>query len=150
DEVFAGSINGDSALEIEVTRLTADNTISRIVRMVEEAQAQKAPVQSRVDQFAKVYTPIVVVAAAFIAILPPLLFHAPLFDSVDGVHGWLYRALALLVIACPCALVISTPVSIIGAITSAARRGVLIKGGASLEALSRITVFAFDKTGTLT
>lgn len=149
-EVFAGTINGDGVLKIRVTRLAADNTLSRIIQLVEEAQSVRAPSQRLIDQIARVYTPVVVVVAALIAILPPLLFGAPFYEAVDGTHGWLYRALALLVIACPCALVISSPVTIISAITAAARRGVLIKGGAHLEALGRVKAFAFDKTGTLT
>lgn len=149
NEVYAGTINGEATLEVEVTRLVADNTIHRIIRMVEDAQAQKAPAQTQVDRFAKVYTPAVIIAAILLAIIPSLLFHAPLLNE-GSVHGWLYRSISLLVIACPCALVISTPVSIIGGITSAARHGVLIKGGATLEALGKVTVLAFDKTGTLT
>jgi Cd2+/Zn2+-exporting ATPase len=149
DPVYAGTINGEMALEIEVTHRAADSTVSRIIHMVEEAQAQKAPVQARVDRFARVYTPLVVLVAAVLAVAPPVLFNAPFLDA-GGTHGWLYRALSLLVIACPCALVISTPVSIIGAITSAARRGVLVKGGAALETLGQVRAFAFDKTGTLT
>lgn len=150
DEVFAGTINGSGALEISVTRLAADNTIQRIIRLVEEAQSVRAPSQRLIDQFARVYTPAVVLIAAFVAVVPPLLFNAPFYDLADGTHGWLYRALSLLVIACPCALVISTPVTVISAITAAARRGVLIKGGAHLEMLGRVRAFAFDKTGTLT
>jgi Cd2+/Zn2+-exporting ATPase len=149
DTVFAGTINGAGALEVRVTHLTADNTINRIIRMVEEAQSVRAPSQRLVDQIARVYTPAVVVVALLIAVLPPLLFGAPFYDTV-GEHGWLYRALSLLVIACPCALVISTPVTVISAISAAARRGVLIKGGAHLEALATVKAFAFDKTGTLT
>src|SRR5690606_1866810 len=150
DEVFAGTINGSGALEISVTRLAADNTIQRIIRLVEEAQSVRAPSQRLIDQFARVYTPAVVLIAAFVAVVPPLLFNAPFYDLADGTHGWLYRALSLLVIACPCALVISTPVTVISAITAAARRGVLIKGGAHLEMLGRVRAFAFDKAGTLT
>jgi Cd2+/Zn2+-exporting ATPase len=146
NEVFAGTINGEGVLEIEVTHVAADNTISRIIRMVEEAQERKAPAERFVNQFAKVYTPAVVVLAVLVAAVPPLVFNAPFW----GDQGWLYRALELLVVACPCALVISTPVVIISAISNAARNGVLIKGGAYLEALSRVQAFAFDKTGTLT
>ena len=150
DSVFAGSINGQGALNIEVTRLAADNAISRIIRLVEEAQEQRAPAQRFVDQFAKVYTPAVVVIAALVALVPPLLFGAPFLNPNPATQGWLYRALELLVVACPCALVISTPVSLISAIASGARNGVLFKGGAHLEALSRVRAIAFDKTGTLT
>ncbi len=149
DEVYAGTINGAGALEVRVTRLSDDNTLSRIIRMVEDAQSVRAPSQRLVDQFARVYTPAIVALAALVALVPPLLFAAPFYDTADG-HGWLYRALTLLVIACPCALVISTPVTVISAISAAARRGVLIKGGAYLEALAGIRAFAFDKTGTLT
>lgn len=146
DTVFASSINGAGTLEIEVTHLAADNTIARLIQMVEEAQERRAPAQRFVDQFAHYYTPAVVGIAALVAILPPLLWNAPFW----GTEGWLYRALALLVVACPCALVISTPVSLISAISNGARHGVLVKGGAYLEALSRVKAIAFDKTGTLT
>jgi Cd2+/Zn2+-exporting ATPase len=149
DTVYAGSINGEGALEVRVTHLAADNTLSRIIRLVEDAQSSRAPSQRIIDQFAHYYTPAVVVLAALVAVLPPVLFNAPFLDTPDG-HGWLYRALAMLVIACPCALVISTPVTVISSITAAARRGVLIKGGAHLEALGRVKAVAFDKTGTLT
>lgn len=148
-EVFAGSVNGEGTLHIEVTRLAADNTLSRIIRLVEEAQSVRAPSQRLIDRFARRYTPAVVALAGLVAFLPPLLFGAPFYDTAAG-HGWLYRALSMLVIACPCALVISTPVTVISAITAAARRGVLIKGGAHLEALGTVRAFAFDKTGTLT
>lgn len=150
DEVFAGTVNGEGALEIEVTRLAEDSTISRIIHLVEEAQAQKAPSQRWVDRFARYYTPAVVGLAILIAAVPPLLFGQPFLEPPTGGHGWLYRALALLIIACPCALVISTPVSIVSAISNAARRGVLVKGGAYLEAAGGLQVIAFDKTGTLT
>jgi len=149
-EVFAGTVNGEGALEIEVTRLAEDNTISRIIHMVEEAQAQKAPSQRWVDRFARYYTPTVVALAILIATVPPLLFGQPFLEPATGSHGWLYRALALLIIACPCALVISTPVSIVSAISNAARHGVLVKGGAYLEAAGGLRLVAFDKTGTLT
>jgi Cd2+/Zn2+-exporting ATPase len=117
--------------------------------MVEEAQAQKAPAQRWIDRFARVYTPAVVALAAAIAVLPPLLAGQPFF-STESETGWLYRALTMLVIACPCSLVISTPVAIVSAISAAARHGVLIKGGIHLETLARVRVVAFDKTGTLT
>jgi Zn2+/Cd2+-exporting ATPase len=149
-EVFAGTINGDGSLIVRVTRLAADNTLSRIVQLVEQAQSARAPSQKLIDQIARVYTPAVVVMAALIAVLPPLLFGEPFYETMSGTHGWLYRALSLLVIACPCALVISSPVTIISAITAAARRGILIKGGVHLEALARVRAFALDKTGTLT
>ena len=150
DDVFAGSINGAAALEILVTRLAADNTISRLIQMVEEAQEKRAPAQRLVDQFARYYTPAIVLLAGLVAIIPPLFFAQPFWNLDPTTKGWLYRGLALLVVACPCALVISTPVSLISAISNAARHGVLFKGGAYLEALSRIKVIAFDKTGTLT
>jgi len=146
DEVFAGTINTTGALEVEVTRLAADNTLSRMVTLVREAQSRQAPVQRFIDRFARVYTPAVAGAAALVAFIPPLIFGQPFWGS----HGWLMRALQMLVIACPCALVISTPVSLVSAMTNAASRGVLIKGGRSLEALSRVRAFALDKTGTLT
>jgi Cd2+/Zn2+-exporting ATPase len=150
EKVFAGSINGEGALEVQVTGLAADSTISRIIHMVEEAQERRAPVQRFVDRFAKVYTPAVVVVATLVAAIPPLFFGAPFMLPAGGEQGWLYRALEVLVIACPCALVISTPVSLISALSAAARGGVLIKGGAVLETLSKVKVIAFDKTGTLT
>ncbi len=143
DQVFSGTINGSGVIEVEATQPASNSTIARIVHMVEEAQASKAPAQRFVDVFARYYTPSVVVAAALVALAPPLLF--------DGSwSGWFYRALILLVVACPCALVISTPVSIVSAIAAAARDGVLVKGGAHLEALGSLRALAFDKTGTLT
>jgi Zn2+/Cd2+-exporting ATPase len=149
DEVFAGAINGEGVLQIRVTRLAKDNTLSRIIDLVQKAQSVRAPSQRLIDQFAHVYTPAVTISALLIALIPPLVFGEPFWDTAIG-HGWFYRALSMLVIACPCALVISTPVTVISAITSVARRGVLIKGGAHLEALGRIHAIAFDKTGTLT
>jgi Cd2+/Zn2+-exporting ATPase len=150
DDVFAGTLNGEAALEVEVNKAASDSTISRIVRLVEQAQSQRAPFERFIDKFAAWYTPLVVGLAAGLAIIPPLVFGAPFFDTPDGTHGWLYRSLALLIVACPCALVISTPVTIASALSSLARRGVLVKGGAFLEALGKMTTFAFDKTGTLT
>jgi Cd2+/Zn2+-exporting ATPase len=150
-EVYAGTVNGQGALTVRITRRAADTTLARIIKMVEEAQAQKAPSQRFVDRFARVYTPAVIAMAAGIAFLPPLigwLVGAGAFGALFG--DWFYRALVLLVIACPCALVISTPVSIVSAIASAARTGVLVKGGAYLESLGALRVIAFDKTGTLT
>ena len=141
--VYAGSINGHGALYVRVTRIAADNTLARIVRMVQEAQAQRAPAQRFVDTFARYYTPVVIALAAVVALGPPLFLGEPF-------SAWLYRALVLLVISCPCALVISTPVAIVSAISSAARYGVLVKGGSHLEAIARVRAVAFDKTGTLT
>jgi len=146
DDVFAGTINTTAALEVEVTRLAAANTLSRMVRLVQQAQSRQSPAQRFIDRFARVYTPAVTAVAALVAIVPPLLFSQPFW----GEQGWLMRALQMLVIACPCALVISTPVTLVSAMTNAASHGVLIKGGRYLEALSRVKVFAFDKTGTLT
>jgi Cd2+/Zn2+-exporting ATPase len=146
DEVFAGTVNTFGVLEVAVTRLAADNTLNRMIGLVVEAQSRQAPVQRFVERFARVYTPAVSIVALLVATLPPLLLGQPFW----GESGWLTRALQMLVIACPCALVISTPVSVVSALTNAARRGVLIKGGRTLEALSRVQTFAFDKTGTLT
>jgi len=150
EPVFAGTTNGESVLEIEVTHLAQDSTISRIIHLVDQAQAQRAPVERFIDRFAAWYTPGVVALAIMIAVVPPLFFNAPFFDQPGEAHGWLYRALALLIVACPCALVISTPVTMVSALTALARRGVLVKGGVFLDALARIKIFAFDKTGTLT
>src|SRR5688572_2060807 len=142
DEVYSGSLNGQGGLLVEATRRAGDSTLQRIVRLVEEAQARKAPAEQFVDRFSRVYTPMVVAAAIVLAVLPPLL---------GGSFGeWFYRALALLIIACPCALVISTPVTVVSGIGAASRRGILVKGGAALEAAGRLKALAFDKTGTLT
>jgi Zn2+/Cd2+-exporting ATPase len=143
DEVFAGTINGRGALDVRVTRLRRDTTMARIVHLVEAAQAQRAPAQALVERFARVYTPAVIVLAIVVAIAPPLMLGL-------AWHASIYRALVLLVVSCPCALVISTPVSIVAALAGAARKGVLIKGGVHLERASQITCVAFDKTGTLT
>ncbi len=143
DEVFAGTINGHGALELRVTRAVRDTTLARIVHLVETAQAERAPAQQFIDRFARWYTPAVVVAAALVFLVPVAVLGA-------SAGEWGYRALVLLVVACPCALVISTPVSIVAALATAARRGVLIKGGAHLERLAGVRVVAFDKTGTLT
>jgi Cd2+/Zn2+-exporting ATPase len=146
DQVFAGTVNLTGALNVKVTHLAADNTLSRMVNLVQEAQSRQAPVQRFIDRFARVYTPTVTMAAVLVAVVPPVLFGQPFL----GPQGWLMRALQMLVIACPCALVISTPVSLVSAMTNAASRGVLIKGGRYLEALSQVRAFAFDKTGTIT
>ena len=137
------------ALELRVSRTSSDSTLSRIIDMLQNAQSRRAPSQRLIDRFAHYYTPAVALAALALAVIPPLLFGGSFWNSADGT-GWLYRALAMLVIACPCALVISTPVTVISAITAAARHGVLIKGGAPLETLARSQIIAFDKTGTLT
>ena len=143
DELFAGTINGRGALEMRVTRLRRDTTLARIIHLVDRAQAQRAPTQAFVERFARYYTPAVIVMAIGVALVPPLVFQAAAGD-------WVYRALVLLVIACPCALVISTPVSIVSALAAAARQGVLVKGGVHLERLAAVKALAFDKTGTLT
>ena len=142
DVVFSGTLNGSGGLLVRTTKRAGDSTLQRIVRLVEEAQAKKAPAEQFVDRFSRVYTPLVVAVAVVLAIAPPLL---------GGSFGeWFYRALALLIIACPCALVISTPVTVVSGIGAASRRGILVKGGAALEAAGRLKALAFDKTGTLT
>lgn len=143
DDIFAGTVNLDAALEVEVTRGADDNTIARVIRLVEEAQAAKAPIARFIDRFAYYYMPAVVLLALLMAIVPPLVSTMAWSESI-------YRALALLLIACPCALVISTPAAIAAGLSAGARRGLLIKGGAVLEQLGKLRLVALDKTGTLT
>ena len=142
-DVFAGTVNGEAALRVKVSAEAADNTIARVVRLVEEAQESKAPTERFIDRFSRYYTPGVVVVAALVAILPPLVAGA-------SWNEWIYKGLAILLIGCPCALVISTPAAIAASLASGARRGLLLKGGVVLEGLGKITAVAFDKTGTLT
>lgn len=142
-EVFAGTINGDGALEVEATKTASDTILAHIIRMVAEAQGRRAPSEQWVERFAHVYTPCVITLAAAVLVVPPLLLGAPWVE-------WIYRSLVLLVISCPCALVISTPVSVVAALTASARNGVLVKGGVFIEIPARLKALAFDKTGTLT
>ena len=142
-EVFAGSINAEAALRVRVTRRAEDNTIARIVRLVEEAESARAPTERFIDRFSRVYMPVVVAAALLVAIVPPLAFG-------QAWGEWTYRALALLLIGCPCALVISVPAAIASALSAGARNGLLMKGGSVIEATALVTDVAFDKTGTLT
>ncbi|MFJ1571837.1 MULTISPECIES: heavy metal translocating P-type ATPase [unclassified Pseudomonas] len=143
DKLFAGTINQEGALEYKVTALAGQSTLARIIKAVEEAQGARAPTQRFVDQFSRIYTPVVFALALAVAILPPLLMGGVWFD-------WIYRALVLLVVACPCALVISTPVTIVSGLAAAARKGILIKGGVYLEGGRKLDFLALDKTGTIT
>jgi len=143
DRVFAGTLNSTGFLEVQVTHSVKDTTVSRIIHLVESAQESRAPIQQWVDRFSTIYTPIVLTLAAGIAFIPPLFFAQPF-------NVWFYKALVLIVIACPCALVIATPVSLVSAIGAATRKGVLFKGGNALETAGRLTTLAFDKTGTIT
>lgn len=143
DTVFAGTINGEGSLEVRVTKAEGDTTLAKIIRLVKEAQEQKAPTQRFVDRFARYYTPIVTLVALLVFLVPPL--------AMGGDWSqWLYRACVLLIIACPCALVISTPVSVVAGLTALAKRGVLVKGGAHLESIAKLNALAVDKTGTIT
>lgn len=143
DRVFAGSINANGELRVRITHVAADNTIARIIHLVEEAQESKAPTARIIDRFSQVYTPAAMAAAAAIMVVPPLVFGGDWMT-------WIYRGLSTLLIACPCALVISTPAAIASGLAAGARFGLLIKGGAALETLGKVKTVAFDKTGTLT
>ncbi len=143
EDVYAGTMNVDGFLAVRATSMAEESTLARILHMVEEAEESKSPTEAFVDRFSRWYTPAVIVAAIIVATVPPLLFGQPLLD-------WVYRSLVMLVVACPCALAISTPVAMVSAIASASRNGVLIKGSIHIEELARAKVIAFDKTGTLT
>jgi Cd2+/Zn2+-exporting ATPase len=150
EEVLSGTINGSGTLVVEATHLASNSTLQRIIGMVTEAQSRRSQRQKRIDRFAKYYTPAMVLLAVLLATIPPIFLNEPLLNMADGSRGWLHRALTLLVISCPCALVISTPVTMTAAIIKALREGVLFKGGVFVEGLEKVKAFAFDKTGTLT
>ena len=149
DEVISGSINGQGALQVQVSKYAKDNTIQRIIQLVTEAQENKAEQVKYIDRFAAVYTPIIFGVAVLVAVIPVLLFKQPFWNAGDS-YGWLHRSLSLLLVGCPCALVISTPITMISGLTRAAKAGVIFKGGIYLEGLSNAKAIAFDKTGTLT
>jgi Cd2+/Zn2+-exporting ATPase len=150
DAVLSGTVNGEAALTIRVSRVAEEGTIARIARLVEQAQAQRSPAERFIDRFARWYTPAVVAVALLVVLVPVVLLGQPLLGADAGARGWLYRGLALLIIACPCALVISIPVTVVSGLTRLASLGVLVKGGAQLDRLADVEVVAFDKTGTLT
>jgi len=150
NDVMAGTVNGEAALEVRVTRPSSEGTIARIARLVEQAQSQRSPAERFIDRFARYYTPAVVALAVLVVAIPVLLFAQPFLDTTDGTRGWLYRGLTLLIIACPCALVISIPVTVVSGMTRLAQLGVLVKSGALLDRMADVTTIAFDKTGTLT
>jgi len=150
DAVLAGTVNAEGALRVEVRRVASQSTVARIARLVEQAQAQRSPAERFIDRFARWYTPAVVVLAILTVAVPVLFWDGALLNPADGSRGWLYRGLALLIIACPCALVISIPVTVVSSLTRLAQLGVLVKGGEQLDKLAEIRTVAFDKTGTLT
>jgi Cd2+/Zn2+-exporting ATPase len=150
DAVMAGTVNAEGALEVEVTQKDSDSTVARIAHLVQQAQAQRSPAERLIDSFARWYTPAVVLLAVLVVAVPVLAFAQPLMDGADGTRGWLYRGLALLIVACPCALVISIPVTVVSSLTRLAQLGVLVKGGEQLDRLAQVRAVAFDKTGTLT
>ena len=149
DEVLSGSVNGQGVLEVQVSRLAADNTIQRIIALVTDAQENKAQQEKFIDRFARVYTPIVMAISVLVAVIPTLVFKQNFWNTPET-YGWFHRALSVLMVGCPCALIISTPITMVSGLTRAARAGVIFKGGIFLESLSDSKVMAFDKTGTLT